>query len=320
MNTTKDKKINNCPKRAGVYIDRNIIRSNIDAIKTHVSGSKVMAVVKADGYGHGLIQVAEICEEKNIDYLGVAILEEGIELRKADIKTPVLVFGHIPINQIDYCIENNLEITLFSLEQALEIEKYCKARNYYIKAQINIDTGMNRIGFSSGVKEILLDMAEIAKLSHIKITGIYTHFAESDAEDKEFSKQQANQFLDIVNSAHMFEDRPIIHASNSGAIASLKEYNFDMVRAGLILYGLSPSKYVDIKSLGIKPVLSFKSYVAFIKTINAGESVGYGRNYFATRKTVVATIPLGYADGYSRSLSNKANVLINGVFYVDDSR
>ena len=300
-------------ERAVCEVNLDNIGHNIREIKKKVGNTKVLAVVKADGYGHGAVEVSKKAVQNGADWLGVAITDEGIRLREAQIDVPILILGYTPDNEIEDVIKNNLTQTIFSYEKALTFSKAALKLNKTAEVHIKIDTGMERIGFmpnQEGINEIM----KISQLNNIKITGVFTHFADSDSADKTFAWEQFNKFLYMTNELEKRGIKDIIrHGANSGAILDIPEFYLDMVRAGIILYGLMPSNEVK-KSIDIIPAMSLKTYVSFVKKVKKGTSIGYGRTFYTDKDTVVATIPVGYADGYFRLLSNKSKVLINGKY------
>ncbi len=278
---------------------RNYI-SNLQFFQHHCAPSKVMPVVKANAYGHGAIALSKVAEKMGIDYFAVAFLEEGLQLRNHGIKSNILVFNYVEPDLINVACENNLTLTLYSWEQ---LNEYAK-QPFKPKCHIKIDTGMRRLGVQpQEAKEFISS----ARKAGFEIEGAYTHFAVADSVDEEdvaFTKEQVEQF------ANLDLDVKIKHICNSGA-ALLKVVNcFDYVRIGIASYGLQPSDAVQNSEL--KPVLEWKSIVSYVKTINPGDTVSYGRTFRAFMEMRIATIPVGYADGYWRQLSNKGYVLIHG--------
>ncbi len=278
---------------------RNYI-SNLQFFQHHCTPSKVMPVVKANAYGHGAIALSKVAEKMGIDYFAVAFLEEGLQLRNHGIKSNILVFNYVEPDLINVACENNLTLTFYSWEQLNECAKQPFKPKYHVK----IDTGMRRLGVQpQEAKEFISS----ARKAGFEIEGAYTHFAAADSVDEEdvaFTKEQVEQF------ANLDLDVKIKHICNSGA-ALLKVVNcFDYVRIGIASYGLQPSDAVQSSEL--KPVLEWKSIVSYVKTINPGDTVSYGRTFRAFMEMRIATIPVGYADGYWRQLSNKGYVLIHG--------
>jgi alanine racemase len=262
--------------------------------------AKVMPVVKADAYGHGAVMLSKAAEKIGIDYLAVAFLEEALELRKNQIRTNILVFNYVDKDFVKIAVENNITLTMYSWEQ---LEEYKSIKEKPV-VHINVDTGMNRIGIKPWeAKEFYNKLLEYG----FRVEGIYTHFAVADSlkkEDIEFTKKQYEQFSSIDI------DVKIKHVCNSGAsITGVVPYH-NYVRLGIASYGLMPSS--EVKDENLKPVLTWKSAVSHVKYIEKGESISYGRTFVADRKIKVATIPVGYADGYWRHLSNIGEVLIKG--------
>lgn len=301
-------------QRVIAEINLDNIAKNICNIKKAIGKeSKIMGVVKADAYGHGIVEVAKTCLYNGADWLGVAILEEAIELRENNIFAPILILGNTMENKFDQLIKNDITQTVFSFEMAKGLSDIAKKIGKDAMIHIKIDTGMSRLGFLSNEEDIE-KIVKISKLPYIKITGIFTHFATSDEQNKDFAREQFEKYMWAIKK---LEDKGITnvikHVSNSGAILDLNEYSLDMVRPGIITYGLYPSSEVK-KEIDLFPAMSIKTYIAYIKEIEENTSVGYCRTYFSNKKTKVATIPVGYADGYSRAMSNKGKVIVNGQY------
>ncbi len=298
------------PTRA--ELDVAALRKNLRGIRNHVGKNvKVMGIVKANAYGHGIVDVSRVLEEEKIDYLGVGFLDEGIMLRKNGIKVPILVLGGVLGNQINEFLAHDLEITVSSIELARKINEEGGSPGLgKARVHLKIDTGMERIGVRA--EHGLPFAKEVARLNHIEIVGLYSHFATADEKDKSFACQQLQRFTKALKEIEAAGIRiPLRHIANGGAILDIPESYFDMVRAGMMLYGLYPSKETS-ESITLQPVLSLRSKVVFVKEVPANTSIGYGRTYFTSHPTRVATVPIGYGDGYSRMLSHKANVIIRG--------
>lgn len=302
-------------KRAVAEIDLSAIRHNVLRIKDSLSkNTKLMAIVKADGYGHGSVQSAGAAIASGADWLGVATADEGVTLRENGFDIPILVVGYTPEDSIYDALRAGLTQTVFSLNVAAAISRIAAFFNLNAKIHIKVDTGMGRLGFAD-TPESVNELLQVRELPNIEITGIYTHLANSDSEDPAFAREQVTRFRAFIcrledKSLHI----PVKHVSNSAATVNYREFDFDMVRTGVIIYGISMSDNVNIQKLGLKPALEWKSYVCYVKTVGSGISIGYNRTYFTKRETVVATVPVGYADGYSRMMSNRGKVLINGMF------
>ena len=281
-------------KKTWIEIDTEKIKHNYALIKKKANGAMLCPVIKDNAYGHGAVKLGLLYEELGADYFAVSNIKEALELRKANIKTPIIILGFTPIDFINEVVDNNITQCVFSLEYAKEINDL----NLKVKCHLKVDSGMNRIGFKD-----VDEMEEAYKLNNLDFEGIFTHF--SDIDDNEFSNQQFNTFMNIVKE---LENRgikfKIRHCANSGSLFMHPEYNLDMVRPGIVLYGLGGYD-------GLKQVLELKSVISHIKTIKAGEYVGYSRMFKATKDTKVATIPIGYGDGYLRANSGKNVVYIN---------
>lgn len=299
-----------------VWADINLdhLAHNMREVKRVTStNTLVTAVIKADGYGHGAIQIAQTLLDNGADRFAVATLSEAIRLKGAFVDTEVMVLGFTPNALVDGAILNDIIQTVYSYEQAEYFSLRAKALNRVLKVHIKLDTGMKRIGMAIN-DETVDQIVEMSKFEGLSIEGIFTHFAVADEVDKSFTIEQVKRFRYIVERV---EARgvmiPIKHVSNSAAIIDCPEYNFDMVRAGIMLYGLYPSNDVDKTKVDLKQVMSLKANIAHVKTVNTGEGVSYGLKYIAEKPTQIATIPIGYADGFARSLSFKAKGIIKGV-------
>lgn len=300
-------------KRVYAEISLDAIKHNMAEIKEHVGNdTKVMAIIKADGYGHGAVAVAKAIDAM-ADYYGVAILEEAIELRKNGIDKPLLILGYTSPRQYADLVLHNVTQTIFDFETAKKLSETACSLNMTANIHIAIDTGMNRIGFKAE-KESLDTIKQIYSLPNIFIEGIFTHFATADEKDKTFANEQYKRFKSFAD--YLEENGvtiPIKHICNSAGIIDF-DYKLDMVRAGIILYGLYPSEDVDKNAIVLKPAMKLKTHVIFVKEVEAGHGISYGLTYVTDRKTRIATLPVGYADGYPRALSSKGHVIINGQY------
>ncbi len=292
-----------------VKIDLDAIAANFDAIqaKTQVP---VMAVIKADAYGHGAIQVARLLEEK-CAFFGVSSMLEAMELRRAGLTTPILILGHMPTHAYPAAITEGIRPTIFSWEDALLLSQAAQNAGITAPFHFGVDTGMSRIGFQA--TEDAADLcAKIIALPGLKAEGLFSHFATADCADLSRSQRQAALFDDFYA---MLQKRgveiPIRHMNNSAGLMNF-DAHYDMVRSGIVLYGMYPSTEVSPHLLPLKPALQFLSRVTHVKTLPAGREISYGGTYVTTKETTVATVPVGYADGYRRSLSGKFYVLIHG--------
>lgn len=273
--------------------------------------TKFLAVVKANAYGHGLEEVARYVAAHGADYLGVAIAEEGVRLREAGIDAPILILGASMDTHIDCILDHDLTPTVFSIHTLQSLQAAAAARNKVCRFHFKVDTGMNRIGFvDMGAFEEAL--AYLTRCPNLAFEGMFTHFAVSELPDKRFTLQQAERFEQYVALAAQHGYHPILHACNSGGALDLPSLQYDMVRGGIALYGYHPAGQ-DAPELGLRPVLSWKTNIVNVKEIPRGDTVSYGRTFTAKRPTRVATLPVGYGDGYKRCLSNRACVLIHGM-------
>ena len=292
-----------------VKIDLDIIAANMDAIRAH-TGKPVMAVVKADAYGHGAIPVARLLRDR-CAFFGVSSILEALELRQAGIDTPILILGHTPASAFPELVKAGIRPTIYSLAGAQSFSRAAVEAGATAPIHLAVDTGMSRIGFQ--VSEESADaVAAIAQLPGIEIEGLFSHFATADCEDLTRSKAQAelfDRFYQMLLSRGV--SIPIRHMNNSAGLMNF-ENHYDMVRAGIVLYGMYPSDEVDPGKLPIRPALSWHSRVTHVKTLPAGREVSYGGTCVLQRETVIATVPVGYADGYRRSLSSRFHVLIKG--------
>lgn len=296
-------------------ISVNALRHNVDGVRKKIGENvKIMGIVKGNAYGHGIIEVAKVLTGFKVDYLGVGFLSEGIVLREAGIQTPILVLGGVLGSQIQSFLKYNLDITVASLEIAERIEYEVGRKNSgKARVHIKIDTGMERIGIHS--ENAVKFVQHVSTFKHLDVVGLYSHFATADEKDKSFAYQQLEKFERVsqaVKSSGVYI--PFVHIANSGAILDLPESYFTMVRPGIMLYGIYPSKETS-ESVPLEPVLSLKSKIVFIKEVSANTSISYGRAYYTTTKTKIATVPIGYGDGYSRRLTNRTEVLIRGKRY-----
>lgn len=300
--------------RIQAEIDLDAMTYNLEHIKKNLApGTQVIAVLKADGYGHGAVPLARrIQKDPEIWGIAVATVEEGEELRNAGITKPILILGYT--YQEDYQKIANLDFrpAVFKLSMAKELSKAALEAGKTLKIHIKIDTGMTRIGYRD-VKKDVPEILEISKLPGLEIEGIFTHFARADEADKTPALVQYEKFQEFIRSLEQEGLHiPMKHCSNSAGIIRMQEANLDAVRAGIILYGLYPSKEVEREPVPLKPLMSLRSHIAYIKTVEPGAEISYGGIFTTVRETRVATIPVGYADGYPRGLSNKGSVLIRG--------
>lgn len=305
------KKLESYSKWAEINLDCLI--HNIREIRRHVhKDTKICAVVKANGYGHGALEIAGILLENGADMIAVSSLNEAIEIRKKYQKAQTLILGYTSDGGIEEAVKYGAVQTIYTWEQAVEYSHAAEKTGIGTSVHIKIDTGMNRIGFQCN-EESVDKIIDISKLPNIKINGIFSHFAVADEKDKAFTWHQYNKFNRIVKE---LEKRglsiPIKHISNSAAVIDLPEMNLNMVRPGIILYGVYPSNEVNRSALDLKQAMSLKARISNIKTLAEDGGISYGFSFYAPKGTKVATIPIGYADGYTRLLSNKGEVLVKG--------
>ena len=295
---------------AGINLS-NLIH-NLNQVRSKISpGCKILAVVKANAYGHGSIEVSRELENAGVDMLGVATVDEGICLREAGISKDVVVLGLISEECVPDIIKWRLTPVVYALPLVKVLSEAAFLAGITLPVHIKVDTGMRRIGVDSDKAAEFA--SSIANLKGISIEGIMTHFSEADLEDREFVREQLDRFL---NACELIERKgikiPLRHTANSAAIIDMNECHLDMVRPGIMLYGYPPSQFLQDK-VDLRPVMSLKSRIMYLKKVPAKTGVSYGRTFTTQRETLVATLPIGYADGYSRSLSNMGQVIIKGM-------
>ena len=272
----------------------------------------VTAVIKADGYGHGATKIAQTLLENGADRFAVAVLDEGIELREAGFEVPILILGFTDKERAEEIVSYDLEQAVYSWELAEAISKEAVKQNKTAKIHIKVDTGMGRIGLRPDKDSVQL-IKKISKLPNIAIEGIFTHFAVADTLDKTYTEGQYERFTWICGELERENVKiNVKHCGNSAAIIDLPNMHLNMVRAGIILYGLKPSDEVMLDKIELKQVMSLKVRITHVKEIEAGQSVSYGRRFIAEKKSKIASLPIGYADGYTRMLSGKAEALVKG--------
>lgn len=291
------------PTWAEINLDN--IEFNLNNIKKLLNeDTKICTVLKANAYGHGSVQVAKFLENKSVDYFAVARLEEAIELRQNNIKKPILCLGFVPEESLEYAIENNITLTIYSLEMAEKLNDISKKIGIKAYIHIKIDTGMSRIGFKVN-DESIETISQISNLENLYIEGIYTHFAKADELDKEFTNKQVEKFKFITEAVEKKGiNIPIKHVSNSAAIMDLPDLNFNMARCGIVLYGYYPSEEVIKERLTLKPAMTLKTKISHIKELEEFTGISYGLTYKTNNSEKIATIPIGYADGFTRMQKN----------------
>ena len=304
-------------KRTWAEIDLSALIHNFNLIKTTASPSKVMAIVKANGYGHSVVDIAPVLEKNGADFFGVSNIDEALKLRTCGITKPILILGYTPAEMAKSLAENNISQCVYSKDYAELLSNEAAKADVNIKIHLKLDTGMSRLGFNcrndnlKGIEDALYS----CKLPHFITEGVFTHFAVSDRDTETedgFTDQQFARFTKAINYLESqginFE---VKHCCNSAATLLDKKKHLDLVRPGVILYGLSPSGKEELKKDFI-PVMTLKSVVSMVKKISAGDTVSYGRTFTADKDMTIATVTAGYGDGYPRLLSNKGSVIING--------
>ena len=292
-----------------VKINLDTIESNIDAIRERV-GTDVMAVIKADAYGHGAIQVARLLQDK-CSFFGVSSVLEAMELRRAGLYNPILILGHTPVSAFLTLVEAEIRPTIYSLSDAQALSAAALRAGKDAAFHLAVDTGMSRIGFQATQEDADI-CAQIAKLPGLVAEGLFSHFATADCKDLSRAKQQAalfDRFYEMLQTRGV--NIPIRHMNNSAGLMNFDNH-YELVRAGIVLYGMYPSDEVDPTLLPVRPALEWRSRVTHVKTLPAGRAISYGGTYVTSAPTRVATVPVGYADGYRRSLSGNFYVLIKG--------
>jgi len=287
-------------------IDLRAIAANLAAIKARLApATKIMAIVKANAYGHGLVPVAKKAGESGADRLGVALVEEALELREAGLDMPIQILSEPPVGAADEIAAYRLIPAVYSFELAQTLSRKAQAIQEPITVHLKVDTGMHRVGAS--LDRSLELYQSIRRLPGLEVEGIFTHFACADSPEDPFTAKQLHAFLQLKKA---LPEVQVWHAANSAAAIFMPETHLDMVRIGIAMYGLQPS--AQPSPIPLKPALSLRAKISFVQELKAGEGVSYGLTYKARRQVTVATLPIGYGDGYSRLLSNKGEVLIGG--------
>lgn len=299
--------------RTEVQIDLDAVEYNYNSVRKKVGNIvKVLGVIKADAYGHGAVEIGKLLDGK-CDFFGVACIEEAVELKKAGIKSPVLILGYVFPDSYEKIVKYDIRIPVFSYECAKALSKEAKKQHKNIPFHFCVDTGMSRIGYQVN-EESADECKKICQLENIYPEGIFSHFATADERDLTKAKAQRDRFKTFVK---MLEDRgieiPIKHINNSAGIMNFDEY-FDMCRMGIITYGLYPSNEVDKSLLDIKPVMKWTASISHVKALESGREISYGGTFKTEKTRIIATVPVGYADGYPRCLSNIGRVLVNSQY------
>lgn len=300
--------------RVYATVNLDAVEFNIQQMKANIEkDTQIIAVIKADGYGHGAVPIARLIEAYEYIWgFAVATAEEAFELRMNQIKKPILILGYVFPEHYNKLVDLDIHFTVFGLDMARELSNIGVKQKKRVNIHLKLDTGMNRIGFQC-IEESISTIKEINQLENISIEAVFTHFAKADEKDKESANMQLALYKSFVKK---IEDSgitiPLKHCSNSASIIDIKEANMDAVRAGISIYGLYPSAEVCMNQVLLQPVLEWKSHIVHIKEVTPGSGISYGWTCITDKVTKVATIPVGYADGYPRSLSNKGWVLIRG--------
>jgi alanine racemase len=295
-------------------VDLDKLAHNMREIRRVSKSKDIIAVIKADGYGHGALDIAPTLLENGATRIAVAVLSEAIELRRGGIEKSIMVLGFTPPSLIDMLLRYDIEQTIYSYELAKEISIMAQKKNKVAKVHIALDTGMGRIGFLPN-EESIEEVYKISKLPNIIIEGLFSHFSSADEKDKEYTLLQFKNYNDFYEELLQKGVKiNIRHIANSAAIIDFPESHFEAVRPGIILYGYYPSNEVFKDRIDLKPVMTLKTNIVHIKTLPVGEYISYGRKFKTNRESIIATLPVGYADGYTRLLYNKAKVIINGNF------
>lgn len=302
--------------RAWAEINLDAIVHNYKEIRRITNpNAKIMAIIKADGYGHGFKKIAEVLSENGIDAFGVATTDEALQIRKAGFTLPVLILGIIPDDELNTVIENEISISVTNLMFAKKISSAASKLHKNARIHIKLDTGMGRIGFVCGDDDSMTaeEIIEAAKLPYINVEGVFSHFSKADEADKSYTDLQFERFCRICEILEKNGVKiPFKHICNSAGIIQFPDYHLDMVRSGIITYGLYPSDEVDKSKISLIPAMTVKTQVTNVKKIHHESLISYGGKYTAKPGDVIATIAIGYADGFSRILSGKAKVIING--------
>lgn len=309
----------NMVKRTWAEISLNAIEHNYNVIRNKVADdTKVCCVIKADGYGHGAVELSQIYEKLGADFFAVSNIDEGIEIRKSGSKLPIVILGYTPVSEAENLAEYDISQAVFSLEYAKELSEKCVEEDCICKMHIKVDSGMSRIGFMCQEfprdEYSIEEICEACCLPNLEVEGLFTHFcvSDEDAEGREFTNKQYENFIHVRDSLKKRGvDISVVHCSNSGAIEDYPETCCDMVRAGIILYGLAPSSKLADR-LDLVPAMTLKTVVAFVKEVQKGATISYGRTFTADRKMKIATVPIGYADGFIRQNAKDGYMMVNG--------
>lgn len=308
--------MNNASKRTWAEIDLEALKNNIRNIKDYVGEDvQILAVIKADAYGHGAVKCAEVMLENGASRLAAAFADEAVQLREHGIFAPIQLLGYTSRADYHTLVEYNIIPSIFSYDDAAALSEIALSCGKKQKIHIKLDTGMHRIGFDASAPETVSEILKISKLGGVEIEGIFTHFSCADMTSDDYTYMQFDKFMNVANKLenaglHI----PLKHVCNSAAIIKHKDMHLNMVRPGIINYGLMPSECVDISVLKLKPVMSIKTTVSRIQYIDKGDKISYGATFEADKKMKIATIPIGYADGFIRAFSGKIPVIAGGKY------
>jgi len=299
--------------RAWAEVNLDNIAHNVKEIRRIVDKKvEIMGVVKADAYGHGVMEIARTLLENGVTRLAVSMLDEAIQLRQNGIKVPILILSYTDPVRAEEIVLNDVTQTVFSHDLAEALSEAAVKHHRNVKIHIKIDTGMTRVGFMPGYSAVK-NVVQISKLSGIIIEGLFTHFASADEADKSYTYMQFERFMSIVGELNRIGVYiPVKHVCNSAALIEFPEMHLNMVRPGIALYGLYPSDEVDKTKIDLRPAMSLKANVILVKDVEKDTFISYGRIFKTSRNSRIATIPIGYADGYTRLLTGKGKVLLNG--------
>lgn len=294
-------------------VDLDQLMENVRNIRKHAKGKRVIAIIKADGYGHGAPEIAGYMIEAGADEIGVAVITEALQLRKAGVTVPIMVLSYTPLDYAEEAIMNDISISCYHGDYVEELDRIAASLGKKALVNIKVDTGMGRLGFLPN-EESMEEVVRMSGLPNIQMRSLFAHFASADSADKAYSEGQLRAYRAFRSGLDakgvVFEH---YHHSNSAGIIEFEDEDFDSVRPGIILYGYYPSDEVQKGNVEVKPAMSLKSYIVQLKTVPKGTSISYGNTYYTEREaTKVATLPVGYADGYSRRLSSRGIVLIGG--------
>lgn len=293
------------------FIDHRALRWNFAQVRKLVGAKvKILAMIKANGYGHGAAALAKTLQASGSDAFGVATVEEGLELRRARIRGPIVVLAGFYIQQLHHFLKHRLTPVVHELATLRALDRQLQKRRTHMKVELEVDTGMGRIGFPA--REINSWLPALVSLKAVTLQGVFSHFANAERVNEKYSREQYESFRNVLSAVDRTKvGRDGSHMAKSAALLTLPETHLSMVRPGLVLYGMYPAAALQNR-IALRPVLSWKTRIIQLKRVPAGTSIGYGRTFVANRSALIATLPVGYADGYRRHLSNRGSVLVRG--------